>query len=132
MLLSSGCGVCGKKDGVRLCGGCKVMPYCGVEHQASDRAAHKSACGAIKRCRLDMEAKEQALRDHPDDDFKYGVGRFFKILSTRPYMKARADYGAALSYVWNAESVQKQLETLLGTCDFAGAITWDPEMLFLA
>ncbi|KAJ5360108.1 hypothetical protein N7517_009299 [Penicillium concentricum] len=60
-----------------------------------------------------MEAKEQALRDHPDDDFKYGIGRFWKILPTRPYMNARLDYRAALTFVRHVESVHVQLDTLI-------------------
>ncbi|KAF3030462.1 hypothetical protein E8E15_004795 [Penicillium rubens] len=60
-----------------------------------------------------MEAQEQALRNHPDDDFTYGVGRFWKILPTRPYMNARLDYRAALTFVCNVESVQAQLDTLM-------------------
>ncbi|KAJ5164861.1 uncharacterized protein N7500_006691 [Penicillium coprophilum] len=60
-----------------------------------------------------MEAKEQGLYNHPDDDFRYGMGRFFKILPTRPYMHARLGYRAALTFVRNVESVQVQLENLM-------------------
>jgi uncharacterized coiled-coil protein SlyX len=111
--LPSGCGICGKKDGVRLCSGCKVMPYCGVEHQTAHRREHKSDCNRIKQCRIAMEAQEQALCDHPDDYFRHGVGRFWKILPTRPYMNARLDYRPALTFIRNVESVQAQLDVLM-------------------
>ncbi|KAJ5951710.1 uncharacterized protein N7479_010123 [Penicillium vulpinum] len=74
-----------------------------------------------------MEAREQALRDHPDDDFKYGVGRFWKILPTRPYMNSRLDYRAALTFVRNVESVQVQFDTLMENL-LAAATTLDPEI----
>ncbi|KAJ5284176.1 hypothetical protein N7497_000545 [Penicillium chrysogenum] len=89
------------------------MPYCSVEHQSAHRQDHKYACNKIKKCRIDMEAQEQALRNHPDDGFAYGVGRFWKMLPTRPYMNARLDYRAALTFVSNVESVQAQLDTLM-------------------
>ncbi|OQE30685.1 hypothetical protein PENFLA_c002G08292 [Penicillium flavigenum] len=68
---------------------------------------------AKSKCRVDMEAQEPALRDRPDDYFTYGVGRFWKILPTRPYMNSRLDYRAALTFVQNVESVQAQLDTLM-------------------
>ncbi|KGO37184.1 Zinc finger, MYND-type [Penicillium expansum] len=115
MELSSGCGVCGKKDGVLCCSGCKVMMYCGVEHQIAQRQEHKSACSAIRRCRVDMEKEEKALRDHPGNPFTYGVGNFWTILSTRPYMRSRAALCNTMSFVNNVQSLQEQLNVLMET-----------------
>ncbi|KAJ5154331.1 Zinc finger MYND-type [Penicillium coprophilum] len=112
MSFSSGCGVCGKTDGLR-CSGCKVMMYCGVEHQTAHRQEHKSACSAIRRSRVAMEKEEQALRAQPDDIFAHGVGKFWMIFETRPYMRARAALSDAMTVVKSYESLQAQLDILL-------------------
>ncbi|KOS38461.1 hypothetical protein ACN38_g10722 [Penicillium nordicum] len=109
----SGCGVCGKEDGVLRCSGCKVMMYCGVEHQTAHRGEHKSACSAIRRCRVAMEKQEQALRALPDDPYSYGVGNFWKILETRPYMQARVALCNIMSSIGNVESLEAQLGLLM-------------------
>ncbi|KUM66571.1 hypothetical protein ACN42_g541 [Penicillium freii] len=113
MSLPSGCGVCSKEDGVLRCSGCKVMMYCGVEHQTAHRQEHKSACSAIRRCRVAMEKEEQALRDLPDNPYTYGVGNFWKILETRPYMRSRAALSNTMSNVGTAESLEAQLDLLM-------------------
>ncbi|KAJ5520360.1 hypothetical protein N7463_000813 [Penicillium fimorum] len=109
----SGCGVCGKKDEVLRCSGCKVMMYCGAEYQTAHRQDHKSACSAIRRCCIAMEKEEQALRAHPDDIFTHGVGRFWGIFDTRHYMRARAAFSNTLSLVGHIESLQAQLDILI-------------------
>jgi len=38
------CAVCGNSERVRLCGRCKIVCYCSVEHQKSDWANHKRYC----------------------------------------------------------------------------------------
>lgn len=60
-----------------------------------------------------MEAQEQAVHNHPAKDFKYNVGRFWKMFETRAYMECRLDYRAALTFVRNVESVQAQLDTVM-------------------
>ena len=71
------------------------MFYCSKEHQASDRPAHKKACNAVKKAQQNLDIEEQKLRDHPGDFmtpnnlFENGVGHFWGIHETRPYMRAR-------------------------------------------
>lgn len=44
------CKVCGKTgDEVMKCGGCKVVAYCGKDHQREDWKAHKVLCKALAR-----------------------------------------------------------------------------------
>ncbi|KAL2706510.1 hypothetical protein AAEP93_001760 [Penicillium crustosum] len=109
----SGCGVCGKEDEVLRCSGCRVMMYCGVEHQTTHRQEHKSACSAIRKCRVAMEKEEQALRALPDNPYTYGVGNFWKIFETRPYMQSRVALCNAMSNIPNAESLGAQLDLLM-------------------
>ncbi|KAI2742445.1 hypothetical protein DTO013E5_3627 [Penicillium roqueforti] len=113
MPLPSGCGVCGKDDRVLRCSGCRVMLYCSVEHQTAHRRKHKSACSAIRRCRITMENEERVLRDHPDNIFTYGIGHFWKIHETRPYMRYRAALSDTMTAVNHVESLQKQLNILI-------------------
>ena len=42
------CKVCGKLNTMR-CGRCKVVAYCGKEHQKADWAAHKVVCSSVAR-----------------------------------------------------------------------------------
>lgn len=87
--LRSGCQVCGQEDGLLQCAGCKVVSYCGRDHQVADRPLHKSACRAIRKARVKMEHEEQILRTHPGDfmmpadPFTNSVGHFWSILDTR-------------------------------------------------
>ncbi|SPO05148.1 uncharacterized protein DNG_07834 [Cephalotrichum gorgonifer] len=38
------CQICGKLDGTKKCGKCKVVAYCGRDHQVQDWPAHKKVC----------------------------------------------------------------------------------------
>ncbi|CAI7606305.1 unnamed protein product [Penicillium glandicola] len=89
------------------------MMYCGVELQSAHRQEHKSACSAIRRCRIVMEKEEQTLRDHPDDNFTHGIGNFWKILKTRPYMRSRAVLCNTMTAVKTVQSLQAQLDILM-------------------
>ncbi|CAG8183224.1 unnamed protein product [Penicillium salamii] len=114
--LPDGCGVCGKEDNTRLCTGCRVMPYCSVEHQSFHRPEHKSDCNRIKKCSDAMKLQEKILRFNPLNDldvFEESRGRFWEIWATRPYMDARLDYRAALTFIRNATSIKLQLATLM-------------------
>lgn len=94
-LLPRACGVCGKKDDLLRCSGCQVVYYCGQEHQAIDRKIHKSGCTKTRKARVNLDKEEQTLRDTPgdmfvpDNIFENGVGHFWGIMETRPYMRAR-------------------------------------------
>lgn len=93
--LSIKCAICGKGKELLRCGMCKVQRYCGRDHQAQNRPAHKTACTAVKKKRSAMEEAEQTLRAMPPsmmlpaNVFEEGVGRFWGYLDTRPYMRAR-------------------------------------------
>ncbi|KAJ5780738.1 Zinc finger MYND-type [Penicillium paradoxum] len=113
MSLPSGCGVCGQQDGVLRCSGCKVMPYCGVDHQKAHRQEHKSACSAIRRSRVAMEKAEKDLRERSATVFTNDIGQFWDLVETRPYMLARAALTDNLNRVHNVEAVQAQLDHLM-------------------
>jgi len=42
-----GCRVCGKTEKTRKCARCKVVTYCGREHQREDWRVHKNVCGLL-------------------------------------------------------------------------------------
>ncbi|KAB8231621.1 zinc finger MYND domain-containing protein [Aspergillus alliaceus] len=108
--LPSGCGICGKKEGLLRCAVCKVMPYCGRDHQTAHHPSHKSACSTIGRRRVSMEEREQALRGIPGDPFDTSVGDFWGLPDTRDYMRARFALVEAMSRINNVESVQARLD----------------------
>ncbi len=41
------CKVCGKVEGAKHCSRCKVVAYCGTEHQKEDWKVHKRLCPAL-------------------------------------------------------------------------------------
>jgi MYND finger len=43
------CKVCGKPDKTLRCGQCKVVAYCGKEHQKADWKIHKRICGELSQ-----------------------------------------------------------------------------------
>ncbi|KAH6605830.1 zinc finger domain-containing protein [Trichoderma cornu-damae] len=93
-LAARACDLCHKKDGLLRCSACQAVYYCGRECQARDRADHKMSCKVIKKARLRYELEEKLLRDKPSymfpgKMFEDYVGRFWGIVETRPYMRAR-------------------------------------------
>ncbi|OTA98852.1 hypothetical protein M426DRAFT_325644 [Hypoxylon sp. CI-4A] len=59
-----------------LCSGCKVIRYCGVEHQKQHRREHKAACTSIIQTRAELEKEEAILRTNPGDSRSYTKARF--------------------------------------------------------
>ncbi|ETS75279.1 hypothetical protein PFICI_12223 [Pestalotiopsis fici W106-1] len=112
------CNVCDKMTGLKLCSACKVVSYCGAADQATDRPHHKKACKAIKKAREHLEAEEARLRALPADMFRPAdvfntcVGRFWGILDTRDYMRARYAAADALLKVNTRVAVEKALDHL--------------------
>ncbi|KAJ5143094.1 uncharacterized protein N7515_001881 [Penicillium bovifimosum] len=114
-VLPSGCGVCGQQNDLLQCAGCKVLLYCGRDHQVAHRPSHKSACSALRRARKE----EEALRNHPgdfalpEDPFTNGVGHFWGLYDTRDYMRARFALVDAMTKINSTESVEAQLGHLM-------------------
>lgn len=38
------CKICGRREGLKRCGRCKVVAYCGRDHQKADWKLHRKAC----------------------------------------------------------------------------------------
>lgn len=97
---------------------CKVQHYCGKDHQAQDRPAHKAACAAIKKKHSGMEEAENTLRAMPPsmmlpaNVFEEGVGHFWGYLDTRPYMRARYALVEAQIKVNTFDSVEAAYDNL--------------------
>ncbi|EAT76352.1 MYND-type zinc finger protein samB [Parastagonospora nodorum] len=91
------CAHCGTGDTHKpllICAGCKAVRYCTKDHQIEHRARHKCACRAINKCRKKLEAEEDGVRNStdpmwPGNLFEQSSGRFWGVLPTRPYMRAR-------------------------------------------
>ncbi|KAF2188687.1 hypothetical protein K469DRAFT_467371, partial [Zopfia rhizophila CBS 207.26] len=88
--LITGCPPCNTKDDLRRCSGCKVMQYCGQEHQISHRQSHKSACNAIKRSQQTLDEEGQKICEHSSGNmFEKEFGRFGTMELAQPYLEAR-------------------------------------------
>ncbi|RDW57053.1 zinc finger MYND domain-containing protein [Aspergillus mulundensis] len=111
-----GCGQCGKTENLMRCSGCKVMLYCGREHQAAHRNKHKSACKDVVKARNRCQLEEEKIRNTPNDDlswgnaFETGPGRFWGILETRDYMRARFTLAEAVGIVGTKQGLQEKLD----------------------
>lgn len=113
------CPVCDKTEGLKRCGGCKVVSYCGTEHQTSHRTRHKRACNEIKKTQAELDRREAELRApttylpasiRPANPFETCVGRFWRFASLRDYMMARYAAALALYKVKSRDAVEKSLE----------------------
>lgn len=95
--LVTGCVVCKRRDNLSRCGGCKVVSYCGRDHQASDRPQHKAFCNKMKKAQAKLDEEEVTLRAHPGDwmlpanplESEGAIGHFWGLVDTRDYMRAR-------------------------------------------
>ncbi|KAI1452531.1 hypothetical protein F4805DRAFT_26772 [Annulohypoxylon moriforme] len=115
----SGCPVCypsrQPQTQLLLCSGCKVVLYCGADHQKKHRPEHKAACTSIIKSRATLEKEEATLRAHPGDMFlpanifENGVGRFWGLVETRDYMRARFAAANALLQINTINAVEKAL-----------------------
>ncbi|CAF9936201.1 MAG: hypothetical protein ALECFALPRED_006731 [Alectoria fallacina] len=89
------CDVSGSDSKLFPCQACKVVSYCGRDHQVAHRENHKHACNAIKKSQQTLDREETKLRSHPGDFmtppnlFEEQAGHFWGILETRGYMRAR-------------------------------------------
>ena len=90
------CNVCPATSPLLGCGGCKITTYCSASHQSSDWSSHKSLCNTIMKNRQRLEQEEAALRDMPDDYFNNCAGRFWGLIETREYMRARFQHANGL------------------------------------
>ncbi len=110
------CVICPSKHGLLRCGSCNVVNYCGTAHQSAHRPNHRAVCVAIKQSREVLEREEATLRAHPGeslfmpaDVFNTGVGRFWSLVDTRDYMRARFAAADALLRVDTLDAAKKAL-----------------------
>lgn len=89
--MSETCKVCGRKDGVSRCTGCRVVFYCGKEHQSADRPGHKAACEEVKQARDDFERQDRVMRDQgdPADENENADDENENAGDARPYIISR-------------------------------------------
>ncbi|KAI5456233.1 hypothetical protein BGZ63DRAFT_417990 [Mariannaea sp. PMI_226] len=96
------CEVCKQRDGLISCSGCHAVFYCETDHQASHQANHRSKCLMTRMARSQLEREEYQVRRMPDgssnaeNPFETGVGQFWAITETRPYMRARFQFADGL------------------------------------
>jgi hypothetical protein len=95
------------------------MHYCNREHQKAHFPSHKAGCSGISKAQALVDEEEQELRNHPGDWmtpphlFDNSVGRFWGIMATRDYMRARYALVEAKKKVKTRDSVQAQLEDIM-------------------
>ncbi|KAI0418928.1 hypothetical protein F5X98DRAFT_96240 [Xylaria grammica] len=109
----SGCPVCypnlRPQTQLLLCSGCKVVHYCGANHQKKHRPRHKAACTSIIASQAKLEKEEATLRARPGNIFENGVGKFWGLVETRGYMRARFAAADALLRIDTIKAAEKGL-----------------------
>ncbi|KAJ5713543.1 uncharacterized protein N7483_010724 [Penicillium malachiteum] len=112
--LGTGCPLCAKTDNLRRCSGCKILQYCGQDHQREHWPKHKSACSGVRRARKSLEDAKEALINHldfkDDDPFVNHVGRFWKLDGTRPYMMGLSKLTQVIGEIEHVDAVQAELD----------------------
>ena len=82
------CDIIGSDSKLFLCQACRVVHYCGRDHQVAHRENHKQACKAIKKSQTALDREETKLRSHPGDFmtppnlFEEHAGHFWGIMET--------------------------------------------------
>ncbi|KAI1324821.1 hypothetical protein F5Y16DRAFT_423552 [Xylariaceae sp. FL0255] len=105
-LLPKKCPICNRTENLLACGGCKIISYCGAEHQTVHwRIAHKQQCNAVKRAQRHYDAELVALREN--------AGHWWRIIETRDAMRARHGLVQALLNTNTVKSTEKALEHLM-------------------
>ncbi|CAI7647422.1 unnamed protein product [Penicillium pancosmium] len=108
--IQSGCGICSKDEPLLRCTRCRVMVYCGREHQVEHFPEHKPACKAIERARASLEEQEQIMRDSSSSDpFIHGSMNEFGP-EMRSYILHRCVLVGMIGGINTREAVEKQLE----------------------
>ncbi|KAI1321701.1 hypothetical protein F5Y16DRAFT_416735 [Xylariaceae sp. FL0255] len=113
LAISSGCPVCYPRlrpqTPLLLCSGCKVVHYCGADHQKEHRPKHKAVCTSIVKTRETLAKEDAALRALASNPFANYVGSFWGFTVTRDYMRARFAAANALLRVDSVKAVEKAL-----------------------
>lgn len=92
------CALCMTTHGTLLkCTGCRLVRYCGEEHQGQHRPQHKWLCRRAAKLRDRAQDEDHRIRYAvasfltPANAFETHVGSFGSLLSTQEYMIARLD-----------------------------------------
>ncbi|KAI0908026.1 hypothetical protein F4823DRAFT_600892 [Ustulina deusta] len=98
------------------CAACRAVRYCGRQHQVAHRQQHKSACTKIKNARTKLAREDHGVRHAaqdfatPANAFETHVGRFWGIVSTRDYMRARFALARQLFLLGTLDGVNEGFE----------------------
>lgn len=57
--------VCGEKENLKQCAQCKLVHFCGQEHQCLYWPSHKTICKKIKGLRTILEGKQREVSISP-------------------------------------------------------------------
>lgn len=73
------CSVCNTTENVLQCLSCKVIFYCGKQHQTIDRTVHRKVCGLVKKYQENIAALDREMLQLPPDMVGlYSVNRIVK------------------------------------------------------
>lgn len=118
------CEVCKAKEPLQPCRHCEAVYYCSEEHWSLDYPNHIDPCGIVCERREALVNEEIDLRNMPagpltpSDVFNTCRGRFWGIIETRPYMRARVALADSLIVQFGtvggrASAVQESLDHLI-------------------
>ncbi|KAL6707006.1 hypothetical protein ACN47E_004956 [Coniothyrium glycines] len=124
--LQARCALCETSQGtLSRCAGCRLVKYCSRGHQVQHRDKHKSACKKTIKLRDKLQKEEHAVRNAtpdfmtPPNAFETHVGRFWGLLHTRPYMRARwavADHAVQMATLDGVTEGLGHLRDMLRLC----------------
>ena len=96
-----------------LCQFCRVVSYCGRDHQLAHQKEDKQACNAIQKARWQVTDKEGTLRNAPRDAFTPPNPFEERIGHFRDYMEARYALVKALLMIKTHAAAKALYEDLM-------------------
>lgn len=109
--LKPGCTVCGGATNLR-CSRCKIIAYCGREHQTAYFREHKDTCREVARARASLKEEEEKLLEYfaPHNPFMNPSALFGRMARVCPYLEAHCQYIFALGDLNDYHALQIALE----------------------
>ena len=127
------CEICGKGVGLTLCPGCRIVWYCGKDHQASDVESHRKRCREVQDSNSEYKVKERQFEGAIRTAEPGNWARLRRDEFEREYLYSRNDHAGAILTTFGytiegpgaSRRVTGRAEAVEAALDHLRAMLWD-------